>query len=873
MKPKKLILSGWGPYRDRIEVDFTKLEERGLFLITGATGAGKTTLFDAITYALYGLMSGDVREKNSVRSDFADMDTATFVDFSMLHGGKEYRIVRNPEYLRPKKRAGGKKEYTKEKESAVLYLADGIVVQGVSEVNRRMQEVLVLDYRQFKQISMIAQGEFARLLAASPAEKTRIFRSIFSTAVYDIFAVTLRSRANELYKRVMEYKHRMTEDIHLLREEAEDNAALLELISAENYSFEKVLLCLTEMQAEEKKFLDSGEREYQVLEKEITALVEEITECEEMNKKLCQLKETHRKLESLKEQEQEIRKKEEIRRQAQAAANLNGDFVLCEKEQALYVSLFEKKEKIKAELQRIEEKKKRLFFLYENREVLQRAYECREQYYVRKKSFLELQQQTIEKNNELCKLQNIYLKQEAITEEKKTAFEEADKLYKRAAVGIAARLLREGEPCPVCGSLEHPQKAVVTAEVPDEEGLQRLKTAYHAENDKLLRLHGETAVLQGELQGRKEQETEAKLLIEEDRSQLAAFSEEIRGWIEKNEKRFFEAELEEYQRLQVQEKERREQWFGAAEEVTQQKKCMEETLFRFEQKCMEAGFSSAEVFQQSIKSQQELETLENDINQYQSEIQAQESLRVHLQSETLGREMADTKELRLHLEEKKEKRQEVLSRQSVWNHRLQEVRKVQRSLQEKLSKQQALSKEYGIVKDLDNLASGNNTRRLVFEQYVLSGYFEQILRAANIRLAKMTDGRYELSRVEEVGDGRTKDSLEMQIMDYYTGKLRSVKTLSGGESFKTSLSLALGMSDVIQSYSGGIRVETLFIDEGFGALDGESLEQACQTLISLAKRDKLIGIISHVPELSEKIGNQIVITKTKVGSSVEVVVS
>ena len=170
------------------------------------------------------------------------------------------------------------------------------------------------------------------------------------------------------------------------------------------------------------------------------------------------------------------------------------------------------------------------------------------------------------------------------------------------------------------------------------------------------------------------------------------------------------------------------------------------------------------------------------------------------------------------------------------------------------------------------MASGNNARRLVFEQYVLAGYFEEILRAANIRLAKMTGGRYELSRMEEISDGRTKDNLEIRVFDYYTGKYRSVKTLSGGESFKASLALALGMSDVIQGYSGGIRVDTLFIDEGFGALDSESLDQACQTLMSLVEKDRLIGIISHVPELSEKIEKQIIITKTNVGSQARVVV-
>ena len=177
------------------------------------------------------------------------------------------------------------------------------------------------------------------------------------------------------------------------------------------------------------------------------------------------------------------------------------------------------------------------------------------------------------------------------------------------------------------------------------------------------------------------------------------------------------------------------------------------------------------------------------------------------------------------------------------------------------------------MKDLENMAAGNNPRRLVFEQYVLATYFEEILRAANLRFLKMTGGRYEMSRVGEVGDGRVKDNLEIQVLDYYTGKYRSVRTLSGGESFKASLSLALGMSDVIQAMNGGIRVDTLFVDEGFGALDEESLDQACNTLMSLAEKNCLIGVISHVPELRNRIDKQLIIEKTSSGSRVKNVVN
>ena len=214
----------------------------------------------------------------------------------------------------------------------------------------------------------------------------------------------------------------------------------------------------------------------------------------------------------------------------------------------------------------------------------------------------------------------------------------------------------------------------------------------------------------------------------------------------------------------------------------------------------------------------------------------------------------------------------VLTKVKSWEMLLHELDRTLKVFQEKRKQVEKLSDEYSYIKELENIASGNNAKKLVFEQYVLAGYFEEILSAANIRFRKMTSGRYEMHRVQEVGDGRTKDNLEIQVMDYYTGKHRSVRTLSGGESFKASLSLALGLSDVIQAMNGGIRVEALFIDEGFGALDGESLDQACETLLSLVESDRIIGIISHVPELRERISKQIVIDKQGSGSTLKMIV-
>lgn len=873
MKPKHLILSGWGPYRDKVEVDFTRLRDRGLFLITGATGAGKTTLFDAITYALYGNMSGDVREKNSVRSDFAGADTATFVELAMQHGGKEYRIIRNPEYLRPKKRSSNGSELTKEKENAVLYLPDGNIIQGSSEVNRKIQEILVLDYRQFKQISMIAQGEFARLLAAAPAEKTRIFREIFSTAVYDRFAASLRTRSNELYKRVVECKHRMEEDIHMLRmEEAKENGQLELLTSAESYHYEKILECLAWTLKQHREALQAAEEEYLRYDKEVNIITKQISEGNEINNKLYKLKETVTGLQLLNSQRPDMEKKEEQLKHARAAAGLSGDYIRCENEKKQLAALNEKELEGSREIKRLKEEISRQRALYEKREEIRAVYRYKENYSEGLKVLKSIGILQQEKQEELCKLKKEYLVQENRMEIKKKEYEEADKEYKRAAVGIAAKQLMEGRPCPVCGSLEHPAPAPIAEGIPDEDTLQKLKQLYEKETGRLSALHGKASACLGEVQEKKKQAEEAQRQTDIWKDRLHETEQSLLAVTERMPAKAYEELITGYERQQTLLEEKQKLYVRLLEEIRLQEESLLAAELQFRENCIAKGFSGFEDYQRALRSGGEIEALERELYTYQEKVQAAGSLSKHLKEETGGKTQIDVAALSEEAKVKNRYKNQALENRSKWHHRQIGVAEIRRSLDEKWQSYKQLSEEYGYVRDLDNLASGNNPKRLVFEQYVLAGYFEEILRAANIRLNGMTNGRFELSRLKEVSDGRTKDNLEIQVLDYYTGKYRSVKTLSGGESFKASLSLALGMSDVIQSYSGGIRVETLFIDEGFGSLDSESLDQACHTLMSLVEKDRLIGIISHVPELSEKIDKQIIITKTNVGSRVEVVI-
>ena len=427
-----------------------------------------------------------------------------------------------------------------------------------------------------------------------------------------------------------------------------------------------------------------------------------------------------------------------------------------------------------------------------------------------------LGRQIEEAEERLKKGQESYLAQEKLCLETKEAYEAAEHRRRLDAIGIAAELLEEGKPCPVCGSVRHPNPAAgEVGERMTEARLKELKGRVEEQEKKLSRLHGDTVAEKTRLDGLKEREQQLR---------------------------------EQEERLAIE-------W--------------QEALSAFAAALEQYGFTDKTAYMQSRLSRLQRETLQKELEGYHSKKAANEELYLHLRENIKSRDTIDLTGKQEILAAAQKQREEALKAQKQWEKGRDDAKKTARLMSEKLSLVEERSREYGFVKDLENLASGNNSKRLVFEQYVLAGYFEEILRAANLRFGKMTGGRYEMSRVPQVGDGRVKDNLEIQVMDYYTGKCRSVRTLSGGESFKASLALALGMSDVIQAMNGGIKVDTLFVDEGFGALDEESLDQACDTLMGLVEKNHLIGIISHVPELRERIGQQLVIEKTGGGSKIK----
>lgn len=877
MRPMELTISGWGPYKEAQNIDFKAFFGTGLFLITGATGAGKTTIFDAICFALYGAMSGDVREKNSVRSDFCDAGGETFVELTMEHGGNIYRICRNPEYERLKKRKSGGSSYTKERENATLYMPDGSIIAGSQEVNKRIQELLVLNLKQFKQISMIAQGEFSRLLTAPSKEKITIFREIFGTGVCDAFQRVLRERAKVLYVEAEGIRQRLDEAVNLLSplKDSFSEEAFEQLIDAENRNYEAIREYLKELEKKYGKRRQKAAKEYDKTEQEMGSLVAAISRIEEENLRFDKLQRQRERLAELREQEPQMHQLEKTLNQAKNAGFLEPHRVKLE---ASFNQLEKKKDQLEKSLREKEElqlEKKELQPRYRMREKIAEGLilmeRCEELAKAEKEQKARAEQLELERK----KQQDKYLQQEELCKKSQRLYEEADYAYKRAAAGIVAKLLEDGKPCPVCGSTEHPSPAQIGEDVPDEQKLKSLKKTAEKERETLQNLH---EILVGKntqydtLHAQCE-ETELQRQLEEEKLEGAIkYLTDFEGIPAKEIQGRMKELVERYQNLEVLLSEKEESCKRMREEIEAETEEAEDLSASFLRMLKDYGFSGKHEYEGSVKSREEQQEMEERLRGYREESRSLQDGICQLEQEQTQVEKADLLSLQERQKELEKERKQLLEEQkslAVW---LSGISHARASMKEKLKELAAVSEEYGYVKDLDNMAGGTNSKKLVFEQYVLASYFEEILGAANVRFLKMTGGRYEMERSETVGDGRSRDNLEIQVRDYYTGKCRSVKTLSGGESFKASLSLALGMSDVIQAFHGGIRVDTLFVDEGFGSLDSESLDQACEALSALVEKDRLVGIISHVPELRERIDHQLVVEKSNTGSNIRGVV-
>ena len=898
MKPIRLEICGWGPYKDVETVEFSRLGGQGLFLITGATGAGKTTLFDAITYALYGALSGEVRDKErgGVRSDFAKPETPTYVELEMEHRGRVYRIRRNPEYMRPREKGGGG-ALAREKENAVLYLPEEQILEGVKEVNARLQDILALDYSQFKQISMIAQGEFARLLTAPPRDKTRIFRQIFDTGIYERFTAQLGAMAREHYQQVMQQRQMLEEQLRglfpVLQEmlskmkRQQETASpeqgihaeivggaehLQELLSAEYPQYDAIEESLEQLRRMGDKYLEQLRGVYERQDGELEQLQRQLQSREEENRQILSYQQACREGEALAKQRENCREKERRLEKAMAAMGVEAAAGAWNHAGERRDRLAREETLLIREIREEELLRQAKAPLWELREEGIRLVEIMKQYELITGQYKRQQKDTQDLDAQLAQGRETYLTLETVGRQAQKAYEEALQAQRHGAIGLAARDLRPGCPCPVCGSLEHPAPAHMEGDILSEEALEALEKDWKRRQLEMEQCHGKVVALRTRAEGARQQ---LQVMEQQKQSLHRQLEEEKRDPLQplkalspkEAEKKLLDC-TEQMTALKARLAEKEARLAAVGEERRQAEEAETQTRQVFQEQLAQSGLASWEEFQAGRMERARREALQKEIQVYQEQVAANTGLQEHLRAVISREEPWENRQLAERLEEQRSCRAAALKTVGSWEGCQTELKRVHGLLREKRKVIEAESLKYGAVKELENIAAGNNSRKLVFEQYVLAGYFEEILRAANVRFGRMTGGRYEMHRVEEVGDGRVKDNLEIEVLDFYTGKYRSVRTLSGGETFKASLALALGLSDVIQAASGGVRVDTLFIDEGFGALDSESLDQACETLMGLAETDRLIGIISHVPELKERISRQIVVDKSGSGSRV-----
>ena len=846
MRPIKLTLSGWGPYASCEVVDFETFGREGLFLITGSTGGGKTTIFDGITYALYGETSGTTREKDYLRSDFAKPETETFVELIFTHKGQEYKVVRSPRYSRPKKRGQGEIVTS---ETAALYEEGKMPLTALKDVNCRLSEIMGISYKQFKQIAMIAQGEFLDLLLANSKDRVEIFRNLFGTEEQERFQKKLGEKAREAYNALTENKYKLSETLSQIQTEKE---TVREELAKEYLNLEAVMEGVQEEIKEDKEAVKQLMEKISKLEKQLKKLTEKNQEYVSFEKRIEEQKKKLVLCE--KEKGESEQKKEEAIKNA-----------LLEEER-----FQNQKQQLEAQKQERERELKELrdrLLEYEGlEERLSEVKLCVAKLTEKLLKYQEIskREQDIEVLKEALEKEQIeYQREESGCMEIKAQYEKKDHAYRAAAIGLAARYLEEGKPCPVCGSTTHPSPAVVSDAVPDEKEVEHWKEKWQQAEEKKNEIFHKAAQLKGSLDAmKKEVETSLEVLQRECGSYEALF------WEEK-EKREIQAQLEiqiiEKKKL-LKEKEVKEEkqtafWKEKEELERQHEKRMLEV--KREEEAQKLLAEGRKILLEELKK--EKTALEKELRVFEEKLCREPVLAEHREDDFKKMDVKKVQEAILFIEKEKKTVQKEKESRAV---KITVNEKALHSILDKQKERKVLEEKYSLIRGLEQAAIGKNKDRMVFEQYVLSAYFEDIVAAANLRLAKMTGGRYQLSKVEKVSDGRTTDSLNLEVLDNFTGKKRPVKTLSGGESFKAALALALGLSDVVQAYAGGIQIETLFIDEGFGALDEESLEQAMSTLNSLTEHNRLIGIISHVSELKEQIEKKLVVEKGRNGSHI-----
>ena len=915
MRPLKLTISAFGPYAGRTVLDFEKLGARGLYLITGDTGAGKTTIFDAITYALYGGASGENREPSMFRSKYAAPETPTEVELLFTCAGKTYTVRRNPEYERPKTRGEG---VTNQSAEAELRFPDGRVVTKTREVDTAVREIMGIDRSQFMQIAMLAQGDFQKLLLAPTDERKKIFRRIFQTDLFETMQNALKRDAGELGKQIDLANGSLRQYINGIAAASDDVLTLklakakagelpvgevvelLETLIGQDAETEtrqnarkKTLDEALEKVRGELAVIDRREKTEETLKQRSDSLKREETVHAELNTRF----------EALKAQKPEIDKRKDER------AKLWAELPRCDALEALKTGIGEAVKKVGATETEHKEKteafdeagrrivglKNELQALSDAGEAKQRLANEREKLEKRKKELGTLAGDLGKlglAEKELRRLQEAYRSQAAESEKAVGAFEAKNRAFLDAQAGILAETLEEGKPCPVCGSTAHPRRAERPASAPGEAELEAAKETAEAAREQARRFSELCSAQRAAVDTRKE-----SVRAQIEALGLACTAEDA-GAVSAVEAERITAALTGLDAALEKENARIARKAQLETAIPQEEAALAELKNRIETLRAESAGLNAEIRTNSERLEQEkrqlrfesraaaetrLRALAEEIRRMTEALEASElaftesgkkieALKAEIRSlrEQQPEETEHGKdEASRMLNDLSEERQKLETESKTVFARLNGNRGVLENVNARIGDLDRLEKRYAWIRALSDTANGSirGKEKIMLETYIQMTFFDRIIARANTRLMVMSGGQYELKRRTDAEDKKSQSGLELSVIDHYNGSERSVKTLSGGESFKASLSLALGLSDEIQSSAGGVRLDTMFVDEGFGSLDSDSLDQAVNALVGLTDGNRLVGIISHVSELKGRIDKQILVTKDKVGGS------
>jgi len=875
MKPVKLIMSAFGPYAGLTEIDFSLLGENGLFLIAGDTGAGKTTIFDAISFALYGEASGgkERRKSKSFRSDYATPKAETYVAFTFVHRGQTWMIRRNPEYLRAKRSGEGTTTQTANAEMQCLETRE--YVYGLQDVNARVQELLGLTQDQFTQTVMIAQGDFLKILNAPSDERKKLFQKLFNTGMYEAVRFKLQDMNSACNKDREQIDTRISVAAGNIR--AEQDFAERELL--EQYKsdpkYAALLLDVLERLIEKEKQTQENAAANKM---ETDRQRQEATVALEQGKTLNQQFDAYQKcanaLAALMEKQPHVDEQQQMLTRARKAQLLQPVRVLLENLEAQLKVLRQNQMQAEQDLQKaaaqIPEAEKQLQAaeahqseadaLLQQARLLEEAIPVLKVRDKQKQEHRRLQAELVTLTNESTQADEAY-----------TAAKES---YFLSQAGLLAATLETGKPCPVCGAVEHPQPAALAPCAVTREDLEkaesRRKEAESKLNDASTRLSALIAQM-GAAQERlaalhlSDEETERSVRKKAEECSLRA--QQYRDAAEQARKAL--------QRLQLQIRENEGTVQSLCRQEAERSAELEKQQALFAAELTGHGFADARDFELAVMTENAINQTENVIRRHYEQKQSLRDQAAQLSQRLEGQKPVELAALEAQQRALADTFKAADAAEKAAAEKVSKHKDVHKEITEACRQRKRREEYWAVVRDLydccSGKAGGSRRAKLTFEAYVQQYYFKQVVSAANKRLTVLTDGMFTLRCKEEAADRVHQSGLDLDVLDRSTGQWRDVSTLSGGESFLASLALALGLSDVVQGQSGAIRMEAMFIDEGFGTLDENALRNSLRVLNDLADGKRLVGIISHVQELEEKIDRQIVVSKTLRGSQASVV--